>query len=242
MRTVQRWWLPVLTAGILVFALTGRFWAGEDKNDKNDKNDKMENKDLDKKIGAVVKVVINRGADMHNVYRDTAGCYRFYQGSLVTLRPLLDGHPDLQKTVDTALAEANRAGSVLQRGLILNRALHKIYNKFNPKAPAKDKKDKSDVDKGPDDKAPRDDSKKDKDKGAKDKKKDKDSGDKDAGDKDGDKDKAKDKGSKKDKDSTKDKDKDKDQGSKDKDKAKDKDQVKRDKSIPKDLLSGLNKE
>jgi hypothetical protein len=235
MRTVRRWWLPVLAAGVLVFGLTGRFWADEDKGDKNDK---MDNKDLDKKIGAVVKTIINRGADMHNVYRDTAGCYRFYQGSLTTLRPLLDGHPDLQKAIDTALADAQRNGSVLQRGLILNRALHKIYNKFNPKAPAKDKKDKSDIDKGPEDKAPRDESKKAKDKGATRDKKDKDSGDKD-------KDKAKDdKDSKKDKDSSKDKDKskDKDQDTKDKDKAKDKDQVKRDKGIPKDLLTGLNKE
>jgi hypothetical protein len=226
MRTLQRWWPPVLAAGILMLALTGRFWAGEDKNDK------MDNKDLDKKIGAVVKSIINRGADMHNVYRDTAGCYRFYEGSLRTLRPLLDDHADLQKAIDAALAAADRAGSMLMRGLILNRALHRIHNKLNPNAKksGKDKKDKADMDKGPEDKAPRDDSKKDKagkdkDTDAKDKSKDKDT---DAKDSKKDKDAAKDKDTKdskkdKDQDKNKDQEKNKDQGDK-KDKSdKDKD-------------------
>jgi hypothetical protein len=215
MRAVQRWWPAVLAAAIVVFAFNGRFWAA-------DEDDKKQDKELDKKIGAVTKTVVDRGASMYNDYRDYAGCYRFYQGSLVTLRPLLDGHPDLQKAVDKALADANRAGSVYQRALLLNGALQKIHKKFKPllPAPAKDKKDKVETDKGPDDKAPRDDSKKDKkdkDKG----KKDNDSGskDKDNGSKD-----------KTDKDSKKDKD----------DEAKN--QPVRDKEIPKDLFSGLKKQ
>jgi hypothetical protein len=233
MRAMLRWWPPVLAAAILVFALNGRFWAADEDKEKK------ANPELDKKIGDLVKTIINRGADMHNLYRDTAGCYRFYQGSLVTLRPFLDGHPDLQKAVDKALADSNRANTVLQRGLILNGALKKIYTKLNPEARkgAKDKKDKSDTDKGPEDKAPRDDSKKDKDT------KDKD-GDKDKDSKDSKKDKDKNsKDSKKDKDS---KDSKKDKDSKDSKKDKDKNdkdeasnQPVRDKQIPKDLLKDL---
>src|SRR5262249_43041348 len=85
MRTWHRWWPTAVAAGVLVFALANPFRADEKDEDKEAKDT-----DLDKKLGAVVKAVINRGADMHNRYRDTAGCYHYYRGSLETLRAVLD--------------------------------------------------------------------------------------------------------------------------------------------------------
>src|SRR5262249_2546771 len=146
---------------------------------------------LDKKLSAVVKTVINRGADMHTLYRDTAGCYHYYLGSLVTLRAVLDHHPDLQKAIDKALADANRAPTMYQRARILNSALFRVYYKFNPEAEkkARGRRDKPATDKGTKDKPPKD---KERRKDADDKTKDKDAKkDEDKGKKDEDKDKAK---------------------------------------------------
>src|SRR5437667_126947 len=50
--------------------------------------------------------VINRGADVYN-RGDPAGCYRIFEGSLTTLKPLLGHRPDLQKVIGTALANAD---------------------------------------------------------------------------------------------------------------------------------------
>jgi hypothetical protein len=51
---------------------------------------------------------------------------------LTVLRGLLDHHPDLQKSIDTALTEAERAASLSTRGLILNTALRKIWDALDP--------------------------------------------------------------------------------------------------------------
>ena len=207
MRGVLRWWPPVIAAGILVFALTNRFWAGEEG--------KMDQK-AGEKIAAGVRTVINQGADLFNQNRDFAGCYRLYQGCLLTLRGMLDGHPDLQKKIDARLAEAERSPNVAQRALTLRRALGDIYDKFKPKTGGTER-DKGGADKEkPADKVT-DTKPADKDKPA-DKVEDK---------KPADKDKPADKGEDKDKPADKGEDK-----PKDKDKASDKIE---DKAVPKDL-------
>jgi hypothetical protein len=145
MRLVLRWCPPFAVAGILLFALSTPFWAGQTA-------DMPDSKASDKKISDVTKTIINRGADLFNVYRDYAGCYRYYQGGLTALRGMLDGHKELQDTIDKALAEAERAPSVTQRAFVLRRALGAVWDKFNPKKATKDRV----IDRGPEDKAPRD--------------------------------------------------------------------------------------
>ena len=57
---------------------------------------------------------------------DRAGCYRLYEGSLLTLRPLLEHHQDLQQAIDTAFADADKQRSVGARAFSLRTALDKI--------------------------------------------------------------------------------------------------------------------
>ena len=51
--------------------------------------------------------VINRGADLYN-QGEPAACYRLYQGSLLTVRPLFDHKPELQKAIADGIASAQR--------------------------------------------------------------------------------------------------------------------------------------
>jgi hemoglobin len=82
-------------------------------------------KSLDKQIRALLPKVINSGADLFNE-GDRAGCYRLYQGSLLTLRPLLQHHQDLQQAIDAAFADADKQRSVGARAFALRAALDKI--------------------------------------------------------------------------------------------------------------------
>jgi hypothetical protein len=160
MRALFRWWPPVLAAAVLVLALASRFWADEPDNKANDTQN---NKALEQKLYTLTRTIINTGADIANRAGDSNGCYRFYQGSLMTLRGLLDSHPELQKVIDDAMASAGRTGSLWSRGLILNRALFQIRAKVKPRSAARNKtQDKASPDKKPrrdkkkTDKAPRD--------------------------------------------------------------------------------------
>jgi hemoglobin len=86
-------------------------------------------KTLDKRIRASLPKVMNTGADLFNE-GDRAGCYRLYQGSLLTLRPLLEHHPELQKAIDAAQAEAEQQPTVGARAFALRGALDKIRDKL----------------------------------------------------------------------------------------------------------------
>lgn len=132
MRTAVRIGPALLATSIVVLVFTSAFRADEAGNKGATRLDKQ-------KVSAVVKTVIARGADLYNL-RDFAGCYRFFQGSLTTLRPLLDRYPRTQKAIDASLAEAERSPSMSQRCWILYRSLGRVYTQL---APAADKKDKA---------------------------------------------------------------------------------------------------
>jgi len=54
-------------------------------------------KQLDERIYKVLRDVINTGAERYNKpNNDPEGCYRIYQGSLLTLKPLMTHRPGLQ--------------------------------------------------------------------------------------------------------------------------------------------------
>src|SRR5271168_3982945 len=70
----------------------------------------QDTKQLDQRIYDLLKNVINTGADVYNLRAEDrdmytrennrASCYRIYQGSLLSLEPLLGHHPELQKFID----------------------------------------------------------------------------------------------------------------------------------------------
>src|SRR5947209_14894710 len=66
--------------------------------------DTIKTSEVDRRIHDLTRTVINAGADLYNRESDRPGCYHLYQGSLLTLRPLLAHRPELQKEIDTGLA------------------------------------------------------------------------------------------------------------------------------------------
>ena len=98
MRSTRRWvgWLASAT---LLFVCAGSN-SGQDKKpyEKHDAS----------ALNHSLRDVINAGAKMFNEQGDHAGCYRLYQGSLISVRPFLAA--DLQKRIDDGLATAEKIG------------------------------------------------------------------------------------------------------------------------------------
>jgi hypothetical protein len=91
-----------------------------------------ENKAMDAKVSSTLRDVINRGADLYNA-GDYAACYRLYEGSLITLRPLIDHRPELQKAITAGIASAERDPLVWRRAFTLRNVIDKIRADANPK-------------------------------------------------------------------------------------------------------------
>jgi hypothetical protein len=75
-------------------------------------------------LNQALREVINTGADLFNLQADYAGCYRVYQGSLISVKPFLD--PKTRTEIDTALAEAEKKASFAERAYRLREMIDKI--------------------------------------------------------------------------------------------------------------------
>jgi hemoglobin len=116
-----------VAACILFLGLTDATRAQERQPARTDQQ-----KDLDRQIYTLLKNVINKGADLYTMEGDRAGCYRLYEGSLMTLRPLLAHHPDLQKAIDASFAKAEQEKLVGNRAFALREALDKLRTELKP--------------------------------------------------------------------------------------------------------------
>jgi hypothetical protein len=88
----------------------------------------------EQRLSDALRDVINRGADLYNPpTRDHNGCYRLFQGALMTARVQLDSYPELQREIETALTEAERQGPDGQRAFTLRRALDRIRTALGQK-------------------------------------------------------------------------------------------------------------
>jgi hypothetical protein len=76
--------------------------------------------------------VINYGAYLFNDNGDYAGCYRLYQGALISVRPYLVANPNLLKDVDDALQKAEQQTKVADRAFTLRKSLDGVREKFAP--------------------------------------------------------------------------------------------------------------
>jgi hypothetical protein len=103
--------------GVLGFlALTDGFRA-QDEKPKGEKHDGTLLRDS-------LKEVINVGADLFNKYGDHAGCYRIYQGALISIKPFLP--PETQKEIETSLVEAEKQARFSDRAKELRKTLDNI--------------------------------------------------------------------------------------------------------------------
>jgi truncated hemoglobin YjbI len=119
----------VLVAALLSMAAPGSVLA-------------QDTKQLDQRVYELLKDVINTGADVYNaksedrdIYlreNNRAGCYRIYQGALLTLHPLLAHHPQLQKVIDNSIAKAASQSSMAEKAFSLREALDEIRRTLKP--------------------------------------------------------------------------------------------------------------
>lgn len=108
----------------------------------------QDSKALDGMIYTNLKEVINHGADLYNS-GDWNGCYRLWEGALMSIKPLLAHHGDLQKTIDTALTNARQESMLYRRAFVLRTVLDQVRSELKGGAPPKAKG----TDKTPDDTA-----------------------------------------------------------------------------------------
>jgi len=91
----------------------------------------LDRKVLDEHVYRTLRDVINIGKDLYN-NGDWAGCYRLFQGSLITIRPLLDHRPELQKVIEDTLLAAEGKPKIYERAKVLRVALDRIRADLNP--------------------------------------------------------------------------------------------------------------
>jgi hemoglobin len=127
MRTPFGPWL--LAAFLAAPGLTGNLAAAEDSPAPPNR------RNLDRRVFETVRDVINQGADLYNGGNPTACCY-LYQGALMTLPPLLEHRPDLQRTVRAGLATAQREPDVARRAFAMRAVIDQVYNASAASGPA----------------------------------------------------------------------------------------------------------
>jgi hypothetical protein len=122
--------LGIVLSALCFLTFVGTFPAQEQKS-KAEKHDAALLRDA-------LKEVINTGAELFNKYGDQAGCYRLYQGSLITVKPFLT--PAMQKEIDAALADAEKQPRVSDRAFVLRKTIDSIRTQTVEKK-AEEKKD-----------------------------------------------------------------------------------------------------
>jgi hemoglobin len=143
MRRMPRGWQAFLAACALLASLVVPL-CGQEKRAAAPVDQEI----LDRQISAMLRVVIDTGADIHNgspnqgIPHNPAGCYRLWHDFLVALRPLLADHPDLQTALDVGLAETERMPSrtnreTSERAHALRKVIDTIRAGVGPQAAAK---------------------------------------------------------------------------------------------------------
>jgi hemoglobin len=119
MRAVCARW--VLVACLVAAGLPAAVRAAEDEPVAG-----LDRKELDQRIKGLLARVINRGADLYNGGNPTA-CAYLYEGTLMTLQPMLDHRPDLQKAVAAGLKRAASQEWVNERAFAMRAVIDEVY-------------------------------------------------------------------------------------------------------------------
>lgn len=118
---------PLLVTCVFVFGLVGRI-TGSGSATKLGPPEKV---DVARQLHGVLREIHNRGADLYNT-GDVAGCYRFFQGALLTARALLEQHPEVQKTIDKGMADADNNSSLPKRAFALHVLIEDVRARIRP--------------------------------------------------------------------------------------------------------------
>jgi hypothetical protein len=132
MRTNRQWW--VIAAAIS--AILGTFAGTASAQEPKQLHEKHDTTALYRALGDV----INLGVKLFNDQSDYAGCYRVFQGSLVSVRPFLTS--ELQKKIDKGLASAEKQATYADRAFELRAVLDDIRRQLKPGETKVDEKKK----------------------------------------------------------------------------------------------------
>jgi len=91
---------------------------------------------LEKQIGEALRDIHNRGAELYNA-GDPVGCYRLFQGVLLSYRPLLNHRPEVAKMIENGLIEAEKNPSLPRRAFMLHELIVNLRDTM--KSPEKEK-------------------------------------------------------------------------------------------------------
>lgn len=112
-----RWFLAALIVAALVLAAPVGIGTAPAQDAPPPKHDGSV-------LDAALKRLINVGAELFNESGDHAGCYRVYQGGLLSIQPVLPG--DLQQRVDAAFRAAEQAPRYSDKAFELRKALDEV--------------------------------------------------------------------------------------------------------------------
>jgi len=118
-----RGWPVSLATGLLLVVGANRCFSADDTGS-------ISIKSIDQSLHLALRDVINQGADIFN-QGDQAGCYRLFQGALMTARGQLTHHPDVQKLIDDGLTRTEQ-GSTGKRAWVLRKLLDDVRDQINP--------------------------------------------------------------------------------------------------------------
>ncbi len=91
-------------------------------------------KELDRTVYATVSAVMNEAAALYNAGNPTASAYLF-RGALMSLDPLLNHRPELQKAIRQGLAEAQRLPEIDRRAWALHYVAARVQTDVRPGMP-----------------------------------------------------------------------------------------------------------
>jgi truncated hemoglobin YjbI len=91
----------------------------------------QDNAALDKLLTDALKEMHNKAADLYNA-GDAAGCYRMFQGGLLTARPLLAHRQDVQQLIDQGLQAADQQPALANRARALHNTIEAVRIKLRP--------------------------------------------------------------------------------------------------------------
>ncbi len=129
MRSQLRWRSLTLAVCVVALALAVPASAGDKEGGGS-----PDHKALDGQVFKALRDVINKGADLYNS-GDQAGCYRLYEGALMSIEPLLAHKPKLQEAVKAGLARAAANPNFGRRAFDLRAVIDQVRNDTNPNPP-----------------------------------------------------------------------------------------------------------
>jgi hemoglobin len=95
----------------------------------------VERKTIDEQVSNALRDVINRGREHYN-NGNPAACYFMFHGALQVAQPLLEHRPELQKTIQNGLIEADAIPDVRQRAWMLRMTMDKVRSGLRGEAVA----------------------------------------------------------------------------------------------------------